>query len=407
MKNLTYFVYTLCAFFFTTDVSAQLASWSLQSDANPTFEAPGITASAMVLGTGVIHQGYNSFCGGSGCSGRRVRGWTTSPSGTSIGSQAVPQNKYVQFSITATGTNFQVESFTFTSGAGFTTNCTGQAPSTSLRWSKDAGAYQWIRNGGACAAEYTFTTNSGNNGACVTRTINAASHGACGTSTFPIIVNQGETVNFRIYIATTHSSSWHVLFGDVSVSGGYVLPIELLNFKASLNNDKTVHLNWTTSTETNNDYFTIERSRDMENWEEVSKIRGAGNSNTNLNYNEIDTKPFEGVSYYRLKQTDFDGSSEYSPTVYVKNSKLNSIELYPNPVSRGDRVYLSFDDMDNETMHISIRDLQGKEVVSYSVADFYDTNEIEIPIGYDIPAGMYLITATSENRAYRQKLLID
>lgn len=407
MKNLIYFVYALCAFFFTTNVSAQLASWSLQSDANPTFEAPGITASAVVLGAGVIHQGYNSFCGGSGCSGRRVRGWTTSPSGTSIGSQAVPQNKYVQFSITATGTNFQVESFTFTSGGGFTTNCTGQAASTSLRWSKDAGAYQWIRNGGVCAAEYTFYTNPGNNGACVTRTINAASHGACGTSTFPIIVNQGETVNFRIYIATTHSSSWHALFGDVSISGGYVLPIELLNFKASLNNNKTVVLNWTTSSETNNDYFTIERSRDMKNWEEVSKIPGAGNSNINLNYNEIDTKPFEGVSYYRLKQTDFEGSSEYSPTVHVKNSKLNTFELYPNPVARGERVYLSFDEMDNETMNISIRDLQGKEVVSYKQADFYDNNEIDIPIGYDIPAGMYLITATSENRAYHQKLLIN
>jgi uncharacterized repeat protein (TIGR01451 family) len=88
------------------------------------------------------------------------------------------------------------------------------------------------------------------------------------------------------------------------------LPIDLLAFNSKVRPDR-VELNWTTGTEINNDYFTIERSRDLYGWEVMGFVEGAGNSSVPLSYSYSDLRPLDGVGYYRLKQTDFDGKYEY------------------------------------------------------------------------------------------------
>lgn len=108
--------------------------------------------------------------------------------------------------------------------------------------------------------------------------------------------------------------------------GGYTLPITLLYFKAS-NSESAIDLTWTTSSEINNDYFTIERSLDGEQFSALKHLPGAGNSNTNLNYTCRDERPVQGRNYYRLKQTDFDGNYSYSDPVAVNYSNAGSFEL--------------------------------------------------------------------------------
>ena len=88
------------------------------------------------------------------------------------------------------------------------------------------------------------------------------------------------------------------------------LPIELLSFTPQVNPDR-INLNWTTGTEINNDYFTIERSRDLYGWEVLGFVPGAGNSSVPISYSFSDMRPLDGLAYYRLKQTDFDGKFEY------------------------------------------------------------------------------------------------
>ena len=85
------------------------------------------------------------------------------------------------------------------------------------------------------------------------------------------------------------------------------------------------------STEINNDYITIEKTIDGLNYEEVSIIHGQGNSNHILAYSTEDPTPFSGVSYYRLKQTDYDGESTYSELKMVEVNNISDIELFPNP----------------------------------------------------------------------------
>ena len=94
------------------------------------------------------------------------------------------------------------------------------------------------------------------------------------------------------------------------------LPIELVSFTGNCNS-KSVSLNWTTASEINNDYFTIERAQDAINFKELRKFDGAANNNQTINYSFIDTEPLTGTSYYRLKQTDFDGQFNYFNTIAV------------------------------------------------------------------------------------------
>lgn len=100
------------------------------------------------------------------------------------------------------------------------------------------------------------------------------------------------------------------------IKGGITLPIKLLSFSHQLAPGQVI-LQWETASEINNDYFTIERSPDMQQWEVIGHVIGAGNSNQQLTYRLADHMPLKGLSYYRLKQTDFDGQYEYFETLAV------------------------------------------------------------------------------------------
>jgi hypothetical protein len=110
------------------------------------------------------------------------------------------------------------------------------------------------------------------------------------------------------------------------------LPIELISFDASLAGDQ-VTLSWVTASELNNDFFTIERASDIEKFEEVAIVKGQGTTNSKTSYSSIDDSPLPGTSYYRLKQTDFDGGFGYSEVRRIENSDFkNRFRIYPNPV---------------------------------------------------------------------------
>lgn len=109
------------------------------------------------------------------------------------------------------------------------------------------------------------------------------------------------------------------------------LPIELISFEGSCNENK-VYLKWATASETNNDYFTIERTAAGLSFEILGIVDGAGNSYQTKYYTFTDAKPLKGISYYRLKQTDFNGQYKYSNIISVNNN-IGKINVYPNPIT--------------------------------------------------------------------------
>ena len=102
------------------------------------------------------------------------------------------------------------------------------------------------------------------------------------------------------HLSNCLKDSFHIV-----ISGA--LPVLLSSFTATVNNDK-VFLDWTTQTETNNKYFTIERSADGVNFNLSGKVNGAGNSANTNTYRLIDYAPLPGINYYRLSQTGNDGT---------------------------------------------------------------------------------------------------
>ena len=111
------------------------------------------------------------------------------------------------------------------------------------------------------------------------------------------------------------------------------LPVTLVNFEVNSVNGQVLVL-WQTTAESNNDFFTVERSSNSINFEEVHTVNAPGNSNILRKYSWTDTFPHQGTSYYRLKQTDFDKSFTYSTIKSVSIKSLPSVlEVFPNPVS--------------------------------------------------------------------------
>ncbi len=119
------------------------------------------------------------------------------------------------------------------------------------------------------------------------------------------------------------------------VNGSGTLPIELVKFSADYLNSN-IMISWTTASEINNDFFTIERSKDGKDFHSIGMVYGAGNSNKMLNYEFIDYNTSDGITYYRLKQTDFDGKFEYSKIIAVQRDEENAldIKLINNSTSR-------------------------------------------------------------------------
>jgi len=118
------------------------------------------------------------------------------------------------------------------------------------------------------------------------------------------------------------------------------LPVKLLSFSAKPNGEQ-VDLDWSTATEINNDYFTIERSYDGVEFSDLKQEKGAGNSNVILNYSAIDERPLPGISYYRLKQTDFDRQFSYSEVVAVKFATDSRFFIQAGPVPATDKIRLT------------------------------------------------------------------
>lgn len=180
----------------------------------------------------------------------------------------------------------------------------------------------------------------------ITFTYTTAEEPATGDAT---LVSQLYTTAYKAWYApfpsqTNNSATNTVTTPDITLFGPFTLvktestlPIQLISFNASMNKDRQVDLDWETASEINNSFFTIQRSKNLTDIEEIENIPGAGNSSVKSTYHTVDRKPFFGDSYYRLKQTDFDGRFTLGEWKHVKISDniiqedLTVQNVFPNP----------------------------------------------------------------------------
>lgn len=180
-----------------------------------------------------------------------------------------------------------------------------------------------------------------------------------------------------------------------SVTANNPLPIELLSFTA-VPAHNAVDLRWSTASERNNDHFTVERSRDALNYEAIGQVPGSGNTQSVTEYADVDRAPLNGLSYYRLRQTDFDGTSTLSAAVPVLFSGKTG--LPPTVIYGQDGLYVLHDFPIGSSLEVI--DPTGR-VVNSSVI----TSEGMAPIPLaGLSHGVYILRITDGQRAESTRL---
>jgi hypothetical protein len=138
-----------------------------------------------------------------------------------------------------------------------------------------------------------------------------------------------------------------------------VLPVTLVRFTGKCSGSQ-VRLQWETASETDNDFFAVERSANARDWSLLTMVPGAGTTTSATSYAYTDLHPVSSAAYYRLKQVDRNGAFKYSPIVPVQNCGFIDplFTLHPNPTTNG--VYLTADEFTNT--RVEIYDVQGNIV---------------------------------------------
>lgn len=210
------------------------------------------------------------------------------------------------------------------------------------------------------------------------------------------------TINTATNIATvaalpsTELYTWWTL-----VDNRFVLPIELTAFNASCDGN-SVKINWQTASESNNNYFEVERSTDAVNFTSVLKVNSQNsNSASPLFYNAIDNNAINGKSYYRLKQVDFDGKFSYS-SIVVLNCSSNTIipaniAVFPNPTTNN--LSIDIKGLPGEKS-IMIYDVIGQEMTNKKITSL-DENILEIIDVSSFAKATYMLRIDVNNELYQ------
>lgn len=179
------------------------------------------------------------------------------------------------------------------------------------------------------------------------------------------------------------------------------LPITLLSFDATVQQQEVL-LEWVTESEIDNDYFTIERSVDGQNPEAIGTLAGAGSSQTVRSYSWVDEKPLPGISYYRLRQTDYNGQTEAFDWVAISfvalvsdHSELSIDQIFPNPFSTS--CSLAYTLSRPGPVAIELLDLQGNTVISRVAKGYTGENQYTLDNLQGLQPGTYLVRIIHNN----------
>lgn len=177
----------------------------------------------------------------------------------------------------------------------------------------------------------------------------------------------GTTYYYRVRAnKTTLAGQGANSYASISAVPSTTLPAQWGIFTATAAGT-TVNLHWTTQTEINSDYFTVQRSTDGIQYTDLSRHTAAGQSVEKKEYNYTDNQVAEGINYYRIRLTDKDGSQTYSPirSVNFRNTPEAAVRLYPSPAS--EYLYIDIQDAALHNSICTIYNLQGQVMMQFKV----------------------------------------
>jgi len=197
-----------------------------------------------------------------------------------------------------------------------------------------------------------------------------------------------------------------IVFGT---SSDIVLPINLVKFTAEKFAEKA-KISWTTASEFNNDKFLLEKSIDGSSFEYVAELSGAGTSKELNTYEVIDNAPYKGTSYYRLTQTDFDGTTRsFEPVVLSREQGGLSIEQVAGSLEQGagsgEQMTFSVYSSSNSQASFYIYDMTGQTVqtIKLNLTEGYQTLSLNTN---NVNSGLYIIQLSAGKEVVRKRILI-
>lgn len=209
-------------------------------------------------------------------------------------------------------------------------------------------------------------------------------------------VSFGSTSLTRIVIryrnssgAQTNPAQQAIGIGNISFSAVSTLPVVFSNFSTSIRKN-TVVLNWQTSEELNAEKFTIEKSKEGQNWWAIAEVKAAGNSRVNRKYEALDHNPF-ALNYYRIRQVDLDGNETFTKVVAVSFQTINeaTARVYPNPTSNHARLLINGNV--STSASIKIYNSSGILMQVFNTNLNPGANIIELPTASGWATGIYSI----------------
>ena len=320
--------------------------------------------------------------------------------------------------------------------SGYTTSSGAGSNDGLLVKINSTGTIQWSYTYGGAASDYFNSLQINSFGGFVMGGANAST-GAGGNDMW-LVVTDGNGVNTSQTAATLTTTTLTGLITETSSYGADLvngtsatpvptvgnqlltttktiqcprapLPIELINFTTDCETGK-VQIKWATATETNNDFFTIERTTDginnPKNFIIDSKAIG-GTSSDNIQYAFTDEEPENGFSYYRLKQTDFDGKSTYFqivPTQCNANDNTFDFTVFPNP-NNGQEMNITILGETSKEVLIVVEDIFGREKYTKMLLSNGNQNYF-IPLN-NLSSGIYYVKASSNNKMLSKKIVVQ
>jgi Secretion system C-terminal sorting domain/Right handed beta helix region len=222
--------------------------------------------------------------------------------------------------------------------------------------------------------------------------INEGNGGTTGTPASGSIVSAGPVGGFGPFT-----------FGSTDIVNP--LPVELTEFRGEAAGPGKARLYWNTAQEKNNRGFDVERALNGQTWETVGFVAGHGSSTTAHSYSFTDASGLTGVVYYRLRQIDTDGSSQYSSVVAVQlSTSKGELSLYPNPTSNELTVQLPT--APSGPVTVQVLDAVGRVVWSTEAAAA--NQRVELQLAGHVKPGMYLVRVSGKGlRVSARQLLVQ
>lgn len=194
---------------------------------------------------------------------------------------------------------------------------------------------------------------------------------------------------------------------EITIVPNSTQPIELISFNA-MATGVVNEVTWATATEKNNDFFSIERSADGINFTEIAKVEGAGDHIGRLDYKFTDLRPLNGTSYYRIRQTDFDGTFSIFEALRVQRHdvEITAFKIVGNP-SNGNRVIMQMNIESNvQTSTVKIYDNAGSLVAQKEINSWDLHNNEYILDGLNLSRGLHIVSFETADKKYTERLMV-